>query len=236
MNAHVVKWSTLVRSHIMDMSMLTTLVQTGPTGAGLAFAILGFWLLQREQGSSVERPGMLGAIRFFIGLSLIVFVIGIIASLVSLFADKIVRANAGTISSALSTDLVTARFTTWWFDANAGSVSFTVNVVPMNFARYISKNDTDSFKLIVTARPKNATPHEVGSYPIAFGYYPFESIWPQTVPLTPDMTQAGCIELVLFRISKAAADKKPFKTPFAPADYGNDLQEIAFGYDGKGCS
>jgi hypothetical protein len=220
----------------MDISTLTTLVQTGPTGAGLAFAILGFWLLQREQRASAERPGMLGAIRFFIGLSLIGFVIGSIASLVTLFADKIVRANAGTISSALSTDLMTARLTNWWLDDAAGRISFSVNVLPMNLSNYVSKNDSASLKLIVAARPKSAMPHDAGPYPIAFGYFPFEPISPQSVPLTPETKSVSCIELVLFWIPKAAADKRTFKTPFVPADYGSDLKEINFGYDGKGCS
>src|ERR1700684_317812 len=59
------------------MSILTTLVQAGPTGAGLAFSLLGYWLLRTESKKSKERIEMHTSIRIFIVLSALTFALGI---------------------------------------------------------------------------------------------------------------------------------------------------------------
>ena len=48
------------------MNTLVQLVQIGPTGAGLAFSLLGYWLLQAEAKREKVRPALLDAIRYFI--------------------------------------------------------------------------------------------------------------------------------------------------------------------------
>ncbi len=57
------------------MAILTTLIQAGPTGAGLAFSLLGYWLLLAESKKSTQRTEMHTSIRIFIVLSALTFVL-----------------------------------------------------------------------------------------------------------------------------------------------------------------
>jgi hypothetical protein len=81
----------------MSAEFLFNLVQFGPTGAGLAFALLGYWLLTKEQalvdgdGIKLEpRVDMLSAIRFFMSLATFIFCLGITANLLTAFGDKLI--------------------------------------------------------------------------------------------------------------------------------------------------
>lgn len=97
------------------------------------------------------------------------------------------------------------------------------------------RNDANNFKLVVAIRAKSAVPFEAGPYPMAFGFFPFDSISPQAATKTAEIANANCVEFVLFRIPTAQAEQSRFKLPFNPGDYGNGVKLLSSAYDGKGC-
>jgi hypothetical protein len=96
------------------MDTLITLVQLGPTGAGLAFSLLGYWLLFAEQKSAAARPQMLSAIRYFITLSVVTFTLGLIANLLVLFFNPSTQA------------FITARLNSWEAKKDKPAISFSI--------------------------------------------------------------------------------------------------------------
>jgi hypothetical protein len=92
------------------------------------------------------------------------------------------------------------------------------------------------YKLIVAVRQRSATPNHVGSYPQAFGEFAFDAV-PSQIPSLTGNTKAalgtGCVDFVLFRVAASQVAKTPLKTPFVPADYGNDLKVLYSAYDGN---
>jgi hypothetical protein len=116
-----------------------------------------------------------------------------------------------------------------------GQLGFGVTPESLDLAKYVSKNDAGKFKLVLAIRAKSATPHNAASYPMAFGFFPFDNISPQIEPKSEEIKKVTCVEFVLFRIPNAQADQKRFKLPFSPSDYGNDVKVLNSAYDGDGC-
>ena len=181
---------------------------------------------------------MLGAIRYFISLSVITFVIGLFANLVTLFVDKILKASSQTITAVLSPDTIEPRFSSWEADPAARIVSFSVRTENLDLNNLISKEQKDAVRLVVAVRPRSVMPNDKGTYPKAFGPYPVGAIPPQRLDLGDEARQilsGGCVDFVLFKVPKAEADKRPLTVPFNPSDYGSEVRVLNRAYDGQRC-
>jgi hypothetical protein len=212
------------------MSILTTLVQAGPTGAGLAFSLLGYWLLRTESKKSKERIEMHTSIRIFIVLSALTFALGIFANIMALFF----AARNQAVVTAFSPDSTTARFVSWGADEEKHIVSFRVLVENLDLGRYIPRQEKDNFRLVVAFRPLVPQSNDSGNFPYVFGPYQFDSSPDQVIPANASILDADCISYVLFRLPASRAPAE-FKPPFSPSDYGSDIKVLNSATDGKRC-
>jgi hypothetical protein len=213
--------------------MLTALVQAGPTGAGLAFSLLGYWLLLAESKKAKERVEMHTSIRIFILLSALTFALGVFANIVTL----IFAARNQAVITAFSPDSTTARFVSWGNDQKQ-TISFRFLVENLDLARYIPRQEKDNYRLLVALRPTEPRSNDSGSYPYIFGPYPFDSFPEQAVPMVSagKVVAASCTSYVLFRV-RASSLPAELKSPFLPSDYGgSDIKVVNSATDGPGCS
>jgi hypothetical protein len=132
-------------------------------------------------------------------------------------------------------DLVNAHFNDWSVDKERTLISFRLTVVPIDFAEYIKKSDKDKYKLIVGVRSRTGTSDMDGQYEYALDF-PFDStlaVQPQLNDRLRETIASGCVSLILFRVSALGLARIPFKTPFIPAHYGQEIKMLESEYDGR---
>jgi hypothetical protein len=202
-------------------------------GAGLAFSLLGYWLLLAESKKSKERVEMHTSIRIFIALSALTFAFGLTVNIVAL----LFAARSQAVVTAFSPDSTTARFVSWGADDEKQTISFRVLIENLDPGRYVPRQEKDNYRLVVGIRPVAAVANDSGSYSQVFGDYPFDSLPEQVAPVTAQikaMLDTGCVSYVLFRVRASRLPTQP-KPPFVPSDYGSDIKILNTATDGMRC-
>jgi hypothetical protein len=213
------------------MNLLVTLVQIGPTGAGLAFALLGYWLLKAESKKDKVRPPLIDAIRYFISLSVITFTLGLIANIATLVLSS-------RTETLINPDVTTVRLNMWDANYDKKSISFSLLAETLDVSHYVPRADKQKYRLIVAVRPRSGEGNDAGSYLQAFGDYAFDSLAPQQPALSQaviKMFEKGCTDFVLFRVNASRLKELPVTSPFEPSKYGTDIKVLNSGFDGAKC-
>ena len=134
--------------------------------------------------------------------------------------------------AARTADLVTAHLNDWDVNRAQQIISYTPTVKPFDLAEYIKTSDKDKYKLIVAIRTRTGRSDMDGQYDYAVDF-PFASTVALAAPLNETLRQtlaAGCVSLILFRVSAEGLARIPFKTPFFPTHYGPDVKMLQMEY------
>ena len=196
--------------------ILVQLVQIGGIGGTLAFLLLGFYLLWKEQDKKDAQgnpvpPNQLtiDAIYRFLKYALVFFFVGIAAQVVMLFTqDTLRRWNQPAMSQLL--------FDRWFYDPGESRVIISFSEIDFADVPVIAKSKRSEHDVYVGIRTKQATKPTVGEYPVLLGPFNFASQSNEERALTADqITRLGaCVQFVLFGVAK---DSESFTEPFKPA-------------------
>ena len=136
-----------------------------------------------------------------------------------------------------TTDLVGATFHDWGIEEGKNVVSFNLIVAPLDLRKYVKRSIQDDFKLVFALRPRSSEDDMNGEYDYVTEYF-FENRDKRTVFLTNDRlletaANGKCMSMVLFRVSTKGLARVPLKTPFAPRNYGPDIELLQSEGDGR---
>ena len=199
------------------MNILVELVKLGAIGASLAFLILSFWLLKKEQERDQPRADFLSAIVKFRRAALTFFVVG---ALLEFFLSQGPLVLAAVNQSILQKDLERVRFAEWEYSPESRKIAFSFEENRADTAVFIPSAIKARYDVFIGIRKKDATASGQGKYDLVLGPYPISNQTNLEHVLTDaelTLLGAGCIQFTAFGILKPENGTTEIAKPFLPA-------------------
>jgi len=182
------------------VNILIQLVQIGGIGGSLAFLLLGYYLLSKEQDMRdaqgnrlAPRPEVFEAIYRFLRYALIFFVVGIAAQIA-------VALMQGQLQRWSKLDVVQLIFDRWFYDPEHKRAIVSFSEAAFSDAPVVEKENRHSYDIYVGLRARESTGPTIGEYPVLFGPLDFASTANVERAVTSEQiaTLGSCVEFVLF--------------------------------------
>ncbi len=206
------------------MSILVDLVKLGAIGASLAFLLLSFWLLKREQdlkdnagNPATPRPLFLLAIANFRRAALTFFIVGVVLEFFLSQGPQVISAMN---QSILKNELVRVRFADWEFAPEAKKIAFSFEENRADTSGFLPPAIKNKYAVYVGVRKKNATASGQGQYDLMIGPYPISNQNNLEKLLSDDelaLLGNSCVQFTAFGILTSEDGSANFTKPFMPA-------------------
>jgi len=195
------------------VDILVQLVQVGGIGGSLAFLLLGYYLLSKEQdkrdGQNNPVPPsqqIIDAIYRFLRYALVFFAVGTAVQIgMTVMQDQLRRWGQSDVAQLI--------FDRWYFDRPNSRAIVSFSEAAFSDSPVVDKQSRDKYDVYVGLRTRQSTRPLTGEYPVLIGPLDFGSTANQEKPVTAEqVAQFGdCVQFVLFGVEKNSVLSEPFK-------------------------
>jgi hypothetical protein len=149
------------------LNALMKLIQLGGIGASMAFLLLGYNLLRKEQSRDGDaRQNILNSIHEFLRYSLIFFGCGVSAYIAIFFMERHFHIQKSIASSQL-------RFSAWHFQGANQRIEVSLEETTFSDSPFIQQEDRGQYDVYIAARQPAPTRFSEGEYPVMIGPFDF---------------------------------------------------------------